>query len=194
MRCLKRAGESRSRYRSDFMRLELVDGKSYNNFTMRLLSVCVGVAIASAALPQSTQEFHNRYGEPDLERFEARPGISLTVEYGSDYLACQITMEPPQPLVPGEERIQFMSSEGVSELLEEVVPVAMRGNVISRSSFQSSCGVGYFTDYENISIMRGMSACRYSSPEHDSKTQIIFKRDVCPKIKNPLGVTAGSSH
>ena len=161
---------------------------------MRFLAVCVGVAIASAALPQSSQEFHNRYGEPDLERFKARPGISLTVEYGSDHLACQVTIEPPQPLVHREEQIQFMSSEGVSELLEEVAPVAMRGNVISRSSFQSSCGVGYFTDYENISIMRGMSACKPSSPERDSKTQIIFKRDVCPKMKNPLGVTAAGSH
>jgi hypothetical protein len=161
---------------------------------MRFLAVCVGVALASGALPQSSQEFHSKYGEPDLERFEARPGINLAVEYGPDYLACQIIMEPPQPLVHGEEQIQFMSSEGMSEILEEVAPVAMRGNVISRSSFQSSCSVGYLTHYENISIMRGMSACRSSSPEHDSKTQIIFKRDVCPKTKNPFGVTAASSH
>jgi len=161
---------------------------------MRVLAVCVGVAIVSAALPQSSQEFRSRYGEPYLERFEARPGISLAVEYGPDHLACQITIEPPQPLVHGEEQIQFMSSEGVSEILKEVAPVALRGNVISRSSFEDSCGAGYFTDYENISIMRRMSACKPSSSERDSKTQIIFKRDVCPKIKNPLGVTAGSSH
>jgi hypothetical protein len=93
---------------------------------MRFLAVCVGVALASGALPQSSQEFHSKYGEPDLERFEARPGINLAVEYGPDPLACQIIMEPPQPLVHGEEQIQFMSSEGMSEILEEVAPVAMR--------------------------------------------------------------------
>ena len=161
---------------------------------MRFLAVCLGVAVASAAVPQSSQEFHNRYGEPYLERFEARPGISLAVEYGSDHLACQITIEPHQPLIHGEEQIQFMSSEGVSEILEEVAPVAMRGNVISRASFQDSCGVGYLTDFDNVSIMRGMSACRSSSPDRDSKTQIIFKRDVYPKTKNPFGATGASSH
>jgi hypothetical protein len=156
---------------------------------MRFLIACLAVAAASAALPQSSQELHNRYGEPTLERFQARPGISLTVEYGSDHLACQIVIEPPQPLIHQEEQTQFMSSEGVSEILEEVAPVASRGNVISRSSFQSSCGVGNFTDYDNVTIMRGMSACESSSPNHDSRTQITFKRDACPKTKNPLGVT-----
>ena len=156
---------------------------------MRFLIACFVVAAAGAALPQSSGEFHTRYGEPTLERFQARPGISLTVEYGSDHLACQIVIEPPQPLIHQEEQTQFMSSEGVSEILEEVAPVAMRGNVISRGSFQDSCGVGYVTDYDNVSIIRGMSACEPSSPNHDSRTQVIFKRAACPKMKNPLGET-----
>ena len=156
---------------------------------MRFLIACFVVAAASAALPQSSNEFHSRYGEPDLERFQARPGISVTVDYGSDHLACQIAIAPPQPLIHQDEQAQLMSSEDVSEILEEIVPVAMRGNVISRFSFQSSCGVGYLTDYENVSIMRGMDECKSSNPNHDSRTQIIFKRDACPRTKNPFGVT-----
>jgi hypothetical protein len=128
-----------------------------------------------------------------LERFQARPGISVTVEYGSDHLACKIVIEPPQPLIHQEEQTQLMSSEGVSEILQEVAPVAMRGNVISRGSFLESCAVSYVTDYENVSIMRGMSECKSSSPDHDSRTQIIFKRDACPQIKNPFGVTQANS-
>ena len=155
---------------------------------MRILVACFAVAAASAALPQSSHELHNRYGEPTLERFQARPGISLTAEYGSDHFACQIVIEPPQPLIHQEEQTQFMSSEGVSEIVEEVAPVASRGNVIGRSSFQSSCGVGNLTDYDNVSIIRGMSACESSNPNHDSRTQIIFKRDACPKTKNPFWV------
>jgi hypothetical protein len=81
-----------------------------------------------------------------------------------------------------------MSSEAVSQVLDEIAPVALRGNVISRSSFQSSCAVGYITEYENVSIMRGMSECKSTSPDHDSRTQIIFKRDICPKSRNPFGV------
>ena len=156
---------------------------------MRFLVACLAIAAASAALPQSSKELHNRYGEPTLERFQARPGINVTVEYGSDHLACQLVIEPPQTLIHQEEQTQLMSSEDVSEILEEVAPVASRGNVISRNSFQASCGVGNLTDYENVTIMRGMSACESSNPNRDSRTQIIFKRDACPKTKNPFGVT-----
>lgn len=160
---------------------------------MRIVARCLVLAAAGAALAPSSQELHSRYGEPDLERFTVRPGISLTVQYGSDHLACQIKIEPTQPLIHQDEPTRFISSESVSEVLEEVVSVAMRGNVISRGSFQSSCAVGYVTDYENVTIMRGMSECKFSSPDHDSGTQIIFKRDICPKIKNPLGVTEPKS-
>jgi hypothetical protein len=154
-----------------------------------MLAGCLLVAAGSVLLAQSANELRSRYGEPDLERFQVRPGISLTVEYGSDHLACQMIIEPTQSLIHQEGQSRLISSESVSEVLEEVAPVAMRGAVISRGSFQSSCAVGYVTDYENVSIKHGMSECKASSPDHDSSTLIIFKRDVCPKTKNPLGVS-----
>jgi len=68
----------------------------------------------------------------DLERFMARPGISLTVEYGSDHFACSILIEPPGPLLHHEESPPLMSSGyGVKEILEEVCAVKMRGMIIS---------------------------------------------------------------
>jgi hypothetical protein len=158
---------------------------------MRFLIACFVVAAASAALPQSSNEFHSRYGEPDLERFQARPGISVTVEYGLDHLACQIVIEPPQPLIHQEELTPLMSSEGVSEILEEVAPDAMRGKVISGGSivgsFRDFHSVADFTEYDNMFITR--TALKSSNPDHDLRTQIIFKRDACPKTNNPLGVT-----
>jgi hypothetical protein len=57
---------------------------------MRILAVCLLVALGTVAVTQSSQELRNRYGEPDLERFIARPGIGLTVQYGSDHLACEV--------------------------------------------------------------------------------------------------------
>jgi hypothetical protein len=74
-----------------------------------------------------SQELHNRYGEPDRERFAARPGISLSVEYGSDHLVCYALIEPPQPLIYAEDQVRLMPSEAVTEVLEEIVPVATRG-------------------------------------------------------------------
>ena len=93
---------------------------------------------ASVLLSQGSQDFRNRYGEPDRERFAARPGITLTVEYGSDHLACYALIDPPQPLLYSDEHVPLMSSEGVTEVLEEVAPVAMRGKEIFSASSRST--------------------------------------------------------
>jgi hypothetical protein len=148
---------------------------------MRILVGCLLVAAASVFLTQSSQEFHSRYGEPDMERFTARPGISLAVEFGSDRLACQILIEPSQLLIHQEEQARPMSSEGASQVLEEVAPVAMRGKEINSGSLVSGCNVARFTEYENLSIMRSTHTCEPSSHDQDVRIAITFKRDICPK-------------
>ena len=92
---------------------------------MRIFVGCL-LAGASVVLLESSQDFHNRYGEPDRERFVVRPGITLTVDYGSDHLACQALIEPPQPLTHLQEHVRLMPSEAVSAVLDEVAPVAAR--------------------------------------------------------------------
>src|SRR5215472_14847069 len=139
------------------------------------------VVTASVLLSQSSQDFHNRYGEPDRERFAARPGITLTVEYGSDHLACYALIDPPRSLTSSEENVPLMSSEGVSEVLEEVAPVAMRGKEINTVFFVSGCNEARTTDYEKVSIMRTTHTCDPSSHDQDVRTAITFKRDICPR-------------
>jgi hypothetical protein len=156
---------------------------------MRIVAGWFLVAVGSVVVTQSSQDLHNRYGEPDRERFAVRPGISLTVEYGSEHLACQALIEPPQPLTYTEEDVPLMSSEGVSEILEEVAPIAIRGKEISDGSFQSGCNVGRFTEYENVSIMRSTHTCDSSSHDQDVRTAISFKREICPKPRTPFTVT-----
>jgi|SRR5580700_5101269 hypothetical protein len=156
---------------------------------MRIVVGCLLVAVGSVVLTQSSQELHNRYGEPGLERFAVAPGISLTVQYGSDHLVCQARIAPPQSLIRQEEQTSLMSSEDVSEVLEEVAPVAMRGSQISDGSVQSGCNIGRFTEYENVWIMRATHECDPSSQDRDASTSINFKRDICPKPKPPMTVT-----
>jgi len=148
---------------------------------MRIVAGCLLVAVGGVVLPQSTQDLHNRYGEPDRERFAARPGISLTVEYGSDHLACYALIEPPQPLTYTDEHVSLMPSDTVTEVLEEIVPVAMRGKETNTLIHVSGCNVARMTDYENVFIMRSTHTCDASSPNHDVHTAITFKRDICPK-------------
>jgi hypothetical protein len=148
---------------------------------MHILARSLLVAAAGFVLTPSSQDLHNRYGEPDIERFIARPGIGLTVEYGFDHLACQALIEPPQSLVHQEEQLRLMSSDGVSEVLEEIAPATMRGNEILSNILVSGCNESRMTDYENVSIMRSKHTCDPSSPDQDVRTTIMFKRDICPK-------------
>jgi len=148
---------------------------------MRILAGSFLIVTAGALLSGSSQEFHNRYGAPDRERFVVQPGISLTVEYGSDNLACGALVDPPQPLAFSEEHVPPMSSENVSDILEQVAPTAMRGKQISTSLTVSGCNQVRLTDYENVSIMRSTHTCDPTSRDQDMRTVIRFKRNICAK-------------
>jgi hypothetical protein len=82
-------------------------------------------------------------------------------------------------------QVPLMPSETVSEVIEEVVPTAMRGKLVNSGSFQSGCNVGAFREYEHVSILRATHDCEPDSPNRDASTTVNFKRDVCPK-QQPL--------
>lgn len=83
-----------------------------------------------------------------------------------------------------------MSSQDVTEVLEEIAPVAKRGKEISSGSFQSgACAVGAFTDYQNVWIVRETKVCSTAAEKRDVSTLISFKRDICPKVKAPGSVS-----
>jgi hypothetical protein len=158
---------------------------------MRIILGCLIVAAASFGLAPSSPELHNRYGVSDLERFTVRPGITATVQYGADHLACQIRIEPYQSIIHPNEPIpspRLMSSAEVSEILEEIVPRATRGKEISSGSFQASCGVGNVNEFENVLIVRGESACTPTNLVRDTGTRIIFKREICTKVEGLLHI------
>ncbi len=144
---------------------------------MRTLIGLFALAATGLALVPSSQELHNLYGEPRVESFSAKPGIDLIAEYGGDRLVCQILIEPTKSLFRDKENGSLMSSESVSEVLEEVVPDAKRGKQTSRALSVSGCNEIYILDYENVSIMRSKHTCDPSSQAQDVRTVITFKRE-----------------
>jgi hypothetical protein len=169
--------------------------------TLRLFLGCLLLAASGLPLGLSSPELHRWFGEPILERFTARPGINVTVEYGSDRMACEVRISPARSLVE-EEQLQAamrgqrptglsqamsrMSSAAVAELIEQIAPTAERGKKINSGSFQASCGALETDDYENVGISRGVGLCE-PKEQAVSEVSISFKRDVCPKTESTLG-------
>src|SRR5689334_8987584 len=111
-----------------------------------LICWIVLMAVCSCSA-QTSQEFHSRYGDPATEQFTPRPGVALTVEYGTDGLACQELLEAPQPLLHRAEQAVFMPSDSVTEVLEEVAPPATLGKESDKSATVSGCNRFEIDDY-----------------------------------------------
>ena len=123
------------------------------------------------------------YDEPTMERLAVRSGITLTVEYGADRTACQLLIAPTQLLVDVQEPIPPpMSSQGVSDVLQEVVPIATRGKQTDSTNIQVGGNALLKTDYENVSIRRicTSQSCVSSNENQDVRTLVAFKRGTCP--------------
>jgi hypothetical protein len=151
-----------------------------------ILPVFVGCLLA-ATLPNAqaptSQQLHKMYGEATMERFTVRPGITLTAEYGSDRLACQLLIEPAQLLIEVKDQGPLMSSEAVSQVLEEAVPTASRGRRIDSNIVQIEGNELVRTDYENVSIRRicSVTTCTSSNTNQDVRTLVVFSRSACPR-------------
>jgi hypothetical protein len=150
---------------------------------MRALIGCLVVVVASAATAPSPQELRKTYGSPDLEHFMARPTIGLSVEYGSDHEACRVLIEPPRQLFHPDESLPLMSSDTVTEILEEIAPVKMRGMSITSSIDFAGCVETRRTQYQRLEINRVSNGCPSPKSEHEVRATIEYRRDICRKAR-----------
>ena len=121
----------------------------------------------------------NRYGlnKPEADFSSdvfALLDLKLSVQYGSDRRACHIHIEPLDPLN------RFVPSREVSELIDSLAPIAMRGMQTSSGEMRSSvCGGIVFERYENIQINRIPNFCDAGHPNTDTQATINFLREEC---------------
>ena len=97
-------------------------------------------------------------------------------------MACQFLIAPAQPLIELQTPIPPMSSQGVSDVLQELLPVATRGKQIDSDTIELGAATLLKADYGNVSIRRfcSLPSCVSSTEKQDLRTLIIFKRSTCP--------------
>jgi hypothetical protein len=154
---------------------------------MRIGTVYLLFVLSSLLTAQSSQDLRGRYGEPQRESFTARPGIAVTVAYGSDGIVCEMLLEPSQPLLREPKPDEFMSSEAVTEVLAELVPLDSRGPQIGSMLSNSGCNQVRVTDYVLVSITRATHECLPLKPEREMRATVTFKRNSCRSERKRIG-------
>lgn len=145
-----------------------------------LLPLVCSFLLLEGATSQTSAELSSRYGEPDMERFPIRPGISLTVEYGANRLACRMVIEPTRSASDEPAKPKYMRPEIVSEIIDELVP--HRGSETSHGAFVSGGNCVLMSEFEKFSIARATLGCTVEhSPEERSVT-IVRKDAECKKV------------
>ena len=147
---------------------------------MRILLAFLLIGATSLSLSQSSQDLRSRYGEPDIERFTPTPDIGLTVEYGSDGLACQIVIERKQSLLHDKQAEKYMKPEVASDLIDEIAPPSSRGKEVNSLLESMGCAEGRVREYENVWIAHYSDVCVPLKPERESSATVVFKRQACP--------------
>jgi hypothetical protein len=69
-----------------------------------------------------------------------------------------------------------MSSDAVTEVLEEIAPAGVRGEETGRTITMSGCNKFEIAEYQNLSIARSTHSC---PNRDDTEATVTFKRDAC---------------
>lgn len=98
---------------------------------------------------QTPGEFRERYGNPESGVYTIRAGIGARISFNDASQASEIDVAPLRSEAPGSA----ISATEASKILDELMPMARRGKLVTRGRFSASCAMGHFEDYENASIM-----------------------------------------
>jgi hypothetical protein len=130
----------------------------------------------------NADSLREHFGEPNIEFFTAQSGIAVAVQYGPGRVACDLLIGHAQSLIQRDRQPPPpVSSPAVSDLLQELVPVAMRGKEITTDTSTIGSNTLLTTEYETVSIRRECTSqsCTSSSQNQDIRSLVVFKRSAC---------------
>lgn len=130
---------------------------------------------AVGACAQSASELKARYGDPDVERFLVRPGITLTVRYAADQTPCEMLIGPMRSIIPRNEAAIYMRPEVMTEIIDEVLPEANRGKLLRSFVTKSGCNEIETKEHENVTIIRFRHKCDLPNPKIEGEAMITWK-------------------
>ena len=133
--------------------------------------VCFGTNTA-----QTANEMRQKYGSPDDKgRYLVRAEIGMSVLFAKDGQACKVLIKPLHQMAQDEFWSEGLDSEMASQIIDEIVPISVRGRRGREISFSGRVTV---TDYENVMIRRTMVS-KSDSSKGEREAEIVWKKRDC---------------
>jgi len=133
--------------------------------------VCFGTNTA-----QTANEMRQKYGSPDDKgHYLVRPEIGMSVSFAKDGQACKVLIKSLPHMGREESFAEGLNSEMVSQIIDELVPISVRGHRGRGISFSGWVTV---TDYENVKIRR-MMVSKWDSSKGEREAEIVWKKRGC---------------
>ena len=147
------------------------------NFAIRFAVLLVAASSAFAQI--DTFNLRSKYGIPlDRETFTVRPGIEMVVDYGPNKQVCRIQLPSGMQIV-GSVPPSEITKQQIDEVLNEVVPLSIRGKKLNGGVMRLGAIAAYSTDYENVAITEIQNA------DVGAGITVTFKDPACPKKTAP---------
>jgi hypothetical protein len=135
---------------------------------MRVMAVILLTCVVVAG--QTSDALRQKYGAPVAETFRVRPDILVTVTHAQTGGACEMLIAPQLPSTPIKSNGAVLKSKVLDEIIDELVPVRLRGKLLMGSSLNITClpdndCIGTVEDFERVYIYRNGSidAHRYAT-------------------------------
>jgi hypothetical protein len=91
-----------------------------------------------------------------------------------------VLVQPPEHILDSQDKkARFMSSETVTEILDDVVPLSTLGKELNDIHMVSGWNESELIEYENVSVGRSTHNCLPLKPEREMRATVMFKRDTC---------------
>lgn len=133
--------------------------------------VCFGTNTA-----QRANDMRQKYGSPDDKgHYLLRPEIGMSVSFAKDGQACKVLIKPLPHMARDEFWSKGLDSEMASQIIDEIVPISVRGRRGRKISFSGRVTV---TDYENVMIRRTMVS-KSDNTRGESVLEIVWKKRDC---------------
>ena len=133
--------------------------------------VCFGTNTA-----QTANEMRQKYGSPDDKgHYLVRPEIGMLVSFAKDGQACKVLIKSLPHMGREESFSEGLGSEMVSQIIDEILPISVRGRRGREISFSGRVTV---TDYENVKIRRTMVS-KWDSRKGEREAEIVWKKRGC---------------